>query len=111
MKNNGYAFTIKKTGSNDFVRNDYYEDILNHLDKYYFLGGYAYELDSRNRLHVHGWTEINPYLGLRSLNKHVHVKCREIFDNDGWQNYIKKSNLKNEEILIQNEVQHSNLFK
>lgn len=107
-----YAVTVKKTGSNNFVENDYYDKYLAFLNRCFGLHTYHFELDSKKRLHFHALCEKNPYKVLTCYPE-VHTKVRKIYDATGWIDYIKKDSknkYEDENVLIQNSVQHKYLF-
>lgn len=108
-----YAVTIKKTGSQNYVQAHYYDKYIAFLTRCFDLFTYHFELDSKKRLHVHCLCEKNPYKVLSCYNNEVHTKIRKCYDKDSWIAYLKKdanNKYEDEQILIDNEVQHRYLF-
>lgn len=108
-----YAVTIKKTGGKDYVDPDDYYVILEILGGhfgYYEIHMVRFELDKKNRLHMHFSCVYNPYRTLKSLRGyHTHInKLRTSFDIDSWHDYISKC-LRNDAIQM-NEIYHKYCF-
>jgi len=86
-----WAFTVKKLGSNLVQIGDY----SHVLALYNRLGDvrYAeYEIDSNDKLHVHGIIMLQKgFLRKRLCLQGFHVKLEEIYDENSWLRYINKT--------------------
>lgn len=110
-----YALTVKKTGKSNYVENGAYDEIIDIIQLRCGYYEYVYELDSKNRLHIHFLLSKNPYQYLVPFIGPYHIKIYKIYNIMGWLNYIKKSLLtcychNNEAVFIDNDVKNSYMF-
>jgi len=84
-----YAFTVKKLGAEAF------ESDYNYVLSIYRVQGkvtdYCFERDSKNKLHLHGVIILNKHFHRKKLCiRGYHVLLKEIFNYDGWVEYMMK---------------------
>lgn len=83
-----YAYTVKDNRSDDTDYLEFFERIekkgCKALSK-------CPEKDSRGRLHYHGIIQIPKSCFRKTLvPQGLHMKLKKIFDEEGWEHYIKK---------------------
>lgn len=94
ISHNYYAVTIKSTGKNNYTSpEDLYHELMllgskrQHLD----IGHHVYELDSRNRLHLHAMVQCPKFFARQKKGWHIHSTELETFDSiKKWMNYLYK---------------------
>lgn len=84
-----WAFTVKKLGSNIFQSD--YDFVMKIFNKHGKVFDHIYEKDSHGIIHIHGIIQLDKKFHRKRLCIHgYHVKLVEIFDHQGWLEYMYK---------------------
>lgn len=115
-----YSFTVKGNSTEKWpMRLDYEQWVENAKSKGFFIQFYTYELDSGDRLHIHG---VAHWLGSRPLYKkslvfqNMHQRIDELPDSANQKRYLDYcyKQFQNEDeqnqMIIGYEFRHSNEY-
>lgn len=116
-----YGITVKHTGINNYIHEDQLKAVVRQMylnTKRYELGEIdgTYELDSKQRLHYHGFAFGKPNAWIKPMaGYHIHLcPLADKQDAINWFRYIHKD-VKNDddqmEIFWLNECRNQNVFQ
>lgn len=89
-----WSFTYKKSGKADNVKSSDYLHILTVLKRHGNVTRNYYEKDSKGKWHVHGVVELpKGFYRARVCLPGYHVHFKEIWNEEGWEDYMRKDQL------------------
>lgn len=93
--NQSWAFTFKKLGRENPTHDDYVP-VIEVLQKYGLITHSSFERDSKGKIHVHGIVQLRKGFFRKRLEVcGFHLKLVEIYDQSGWESYINKNQMIN----------------
>lgn len=104
-----YALTLKHTNGNNHITSNELNEVMNKIiesNKRYDISvcRQVFELDSRNRLHIHALLGAKPHAFIKQMKGfHIHLESLDSKEDIiKWNNYMNKQN--------QDEVLQDNIF-
>lgn len=117
IPNRYYAITIKQTGTDNYTSPEelYHQlQLLATKRRSIDIGHYVYEMDSKNRLHLHAIISCKDFFARQKKGWHIHSSGLDSFDDiKRWYDYLYKeayNEASQDQILTTNVIYNSNIF-